>query len=454
MTIRLPALALSIMIVAGCAGGARPETAMTAMSSTGQSVALEQLTTAYDVGGVRVIQRSNHANDVVAVNLYLLGGTRQLTARTAGIEPLYLAASEFGTEHYPKAEARRARAHTGSRIVIEPGVDWTVFGFRGVKQDFDSTWAIFADRLMHPSLDASDVSLVRSQLVGEARARRNTPDELVQMLADSAAFSRHPYGLEPTGTEQSLAGLSADDLQRYVAGQLVTSRMLLVVVGDVPRPQVETLVAATLATLPKGTYAWTMPPVIQPAGTSLTIAHRMLPTNYILGYFNGPLATSADYPAFRVATALLSAQLNSVIREENSLSYAAYAPFLERAAPAGGLYVTTVAPDRVLPLMQTEVRRLQSDRDWLSAPALRQFVEQFITDYFAENETNAAQADFLARAQLYRGDYRTASRFMEDIRRVSPADVRRVSQQYMRNIQFAYLGDSTRIARAQIKGFE
>lgn len=427
---------------------------MTAVSSTGENTALENLTTEYDVGGVRVIQRTNHANDVVAVNVYLLGGTRQLTAKTAGIEPLYLAASEYGTERYPKAAARRARAHTGSHIVIEPGVDWTVFGFRGVKQDFDSTWAIFAERLMHPTLDASDVSLVRSQLVGEARARRNTPDALVQMLADSVAFSHHPYGLEPRGTEQSLASISAGDLERYAAEQLVTSRMLLVVVGDVPRAQVEALVGSTLAKLPRGTYTWTMPPAVPTEPTSLTIAQRKLPTNYILGYFNGPLATSADYPAFRVATALLSAQLNTVIREENSLSYAAYAPFLERAAPAGGLYVTTVAPDRVVPLMRAEVQRLQTNHEWLSAPALQQFVEQFITDYFAENETNAAQADFLARAQLYRGDYRTASRYMEDLRRVTPADVRRVSLRYMRDIHFAYLGDSTRITRSQIKGFD
>ena len=33
-------------------------------------------------------------------------------------------------------------------------------------------------------------------------------------------------------------------------------------------------------------------------------------------------------------------------------------------------------------------------------------VQQFITEYFLDNETSGAQADFLARAELYRGDYR------------------------------------------------
>src|SRR2546426_3868349 len=45
-------------------------------------------TTLFRSSGVRVIQRVNPATDVVAVRLYLLGGTRQLTERTAGIEAL------------------------------------------------------------------------------------------------------------------------------------------------------------------------------------------------------------------------------------------------------------------------------------------------------------------------------------------------------------------------------
>ena len=57
-------------------------------------------TTSFDAGGVRVIYRHATANNVVAANLYLLGGTRQLTPETAGIEALLLEASQRGTRHY------------------------------------------------------------------------------------------------------------------------------------------------------------------------------------------------------------------------------------------------------------------------------------------------------------------------------------------------------------------
>src|SRR3712207_9365111 len=64
--------------------------------------------------------------------------------------------------------------------------------------------------------------------------------------ADSLAFGGHPYALDPEGTDESLAALMVDQLRRYHAEQFVTSRMLLVVVGNVDRPTVERLVRGTL----------------------------------------------------------------------------------------------------------------------------------------------------------------------------------------------------------------
>ena len=67
------------------------------------ALAMTALTTSFDVSGVHVILRKNDANNVVAANLYLLGGARQVTEATAGIEPILLDVSERGTQKYPKA---------------------------------------------------------------------------------------------------------------------------------------------------------------------------------------------------------------------------------------------------------------------------------------------------------------------------------------------------------------
>jgi len=415
------------------------------------SVAADSTTTSFDVDGVRVIHRRVTANEVVAANLYLLGGTRQLTPDNAGIELMLLEASERGTRSYSKDALRAKMARLGSAIVIAPGVDWTMFGVRAITANFDSTWAVFADRVMAPRLDSNEVALVRTQFASAVRQRRDSPDALLDYLADSVAFAGHPYALSPAGTERSVAGITAADLRRYHDEQMVTSRMLLVVVGNVERPQIERLVRQTIARLPRGSYRWTPPPEPPKQRGGVVIEARSLPTNYIQGYYNGPPATSPDYQALRVASAVLGGRLFAEIRSRRNLSYAVSAPFVDRAVSAGGLYVTTVLPDTTLALMRQEIVDLQNGL--ITEEGLERLVQQFITEYFLDNETNSDQANFLARAQLYRGDYRTADRFVDELRRVTPKDVQRVARRYMREVSFAYIGDPAKVSPQVVERF-
>lgn len=416
------------------------------------ALALSTLTTSFDVGGIRVILRQSDANNVVAANLYLLGGARQVTAANAGIEALLLEVSDRGTRKYPRAVLRRKMSLLGSEISTAPSDDWTILGIRTTREVFDSTWSIFADRVMQPTLDPADIALIKAQFISAIRQRRDDPDALAEHLADSIAFAGHPYGIPIVGTEQSISSIDAKALRDYHVSQFVKSRMMLVVVGNIDRPHIERLVNATLAKLPQGSYTWTLPPRLPDRTTEVVIEQRDLPTNYILGYFSGPLANTEDYHALRIATSVLTGRMFSEIRTRRNLTYDVHAPFLDRAASAGGLYVSTVAPDTTLRLMHNAVREMQEGL--LDPEGLKRLEQQFITEYFLDNETNDEQANFLARAQLYRGDYRTAERFVEELRSVTPEAVRSVARKYMKGIRFAYVGDPRRLRREAIMRFE
>ena len=194
------------------------------------AVGLSTLTTSFDVSGIHVILRQSNANNVVAASLYLLGGARQVNPENAGIEPFLLEVSDRGTTKYPRATLRRKMSALGSDIVTEPSDDWTMFGIRTTTEVLDSTWAIFSSRLMEPTLDPADVTLLRSQFLSGIRQRRDDPDALAEFLADSIAFSGHPYGTPLTGTEASISAIDAKALKAYHDTQVVKSRMLLVVV--------------------------------------------------------------------------------------------------------------------------------------------------------------------------------------------------------------------------------
>ena len=67
------------------------------------ALALASLTTSFDVSGVHVILRQNNANNVVAANLYLLGGARRSRSATPG-SSRSCSSSERGT-----SDIRRTR---------------------------------------------------------------------------------------------------------------------------------------------------------------------------------------------------------------------------------------------------------------------------------------------------------------------------------------------------------
>jgi len=415
------------------------------------AVGTDSGTIAYNVDGIRVIHRFVGSGDIVVANLYLLGGVRQVNAANAGIELLLLEAGERGTRTYSRDRLRRSMAQLGTGITTQVGVDWSRIGLRATRETLDSTWNIMASRIAEPKFDETELGLIRSQLVAGVRQREDSPDSQVEFLADSFAFKGHPYELSPTGTVTSLSSITSQDLQRYQDTQIVKSRMLLVVVGNMDSAHVQRLVRGTLAKLPAGNYRWSLPDTLPRSRAGAITVDRSLPTNYILGLYPGPRADSPDYHALRIATAILSGQLFSEVRSRQNLTYAVDAPFIERAVAAGGLYVTTVSPDRTLEVMRRELLDLQTGT--VEPRGLERLILQFITQYFLDNESGAQQADFLARAELYYGDYKRADRFVDELRAITPTDIQRAAVRYMRDVRFVYIGDA-RQAQAALRWME
>ena len=72
----------------------------------------------------------------------------------------------------------------------------------------------------------------------------------------------------------------------------------------------------------------------------------------------------------------------------------------------------------------------------------------FLTQYYVGQETSGAQVGELARYELVGGGWRRSFEFLNGVRAVTPADVQRVSNKYMKNLRFVYIGNTTDINRA------
>ena len=233
---------------------------------------------------------------------------------------------------------------------------------------------------------------------------------------------------------------------------MVTSRMLLVVVGNIDRARLEPLVQQTLAQLPRGSYTGRRrdQPAIWDVRSSCATPRCRRTTSS--GYYAGPAARDPDYQALRIATAVLSGRFFTEIRSRRNLSYEVDAPFVERALVDRRRLRDDGRPEPdAARSCARRSTRLQAEL--IDPQGLERLVQQFITDYFLKNETNGDQATFLARAQIYHGDYRAANRFVDDLRQVRPEDVRRVARQYMHDFRFVYFGKPDALDRSILDRF-
>jgi zinc protease len=402
-------------------------------------------------GGITVILKPITGNDVVAARLYLRGGSPALTPATAGIERFIGAVATHGTAKYNKDEFARLATTTGTNIGSDVDWDLTVFTVQAVRQHWNEAWDLFTQATLHPTFPADEVEQVRGQIRDDLAQRRDDPDGMLHILADSLLHAGHSYAIDPSGTKEAIGGLTRDDLAQWHRRRFTKANLLLVVVGNVSRTDLDAKVAAAFNGLPATGGAAPAPARVAVAHPDLKAVQRDLPTNYILGSYMAPGPGDPMYAAIQVAVSVLSERLFEEVRTKRNLTYAVGAGVDYNIVNHGDLYVTAVQPDTTLKVMQTEVRKLQ--RELVPAARVAQTVNVFLTRFLMSQQTNMGQAANLGRWELIGGGWANARTYLDRVRAVTPADVQHAARSYMRSFSFAMLGDTTKVNRAFVTSF-
>jgi predicted Zn-dependent peptidase len=307
------------------------------------------------------------------------------------------------------------------------------------RPNFDRSWEIFTDVALRPAFTPEDVERVRNRIVLSISDDADTPDSYMQVLQARVAYAGHPYLNDPNGTAEAVSRLTVADLRTYHKQMMETSRLLLVVVGDLDPQLLRQRIAASFGKLPRGDYRPTPLPELSFPVSTVQVTARDLPTNYVQGVFAAPgLATPDIYP-MRVASSILQNRLFVEIRAKRNLSYAPESFLWSQGSNLGGISVSSTDANQSVRITLDEIARLQ--RESISQDELKGTVQQYLTRYYLGQETNAAQAGELAQSEILGGGWRNSTVFMEKVSAVTPADVQRVAQKYMHNIRFVVLGN-------------
>lgn len=397
------------------------------------------LVTEFDVNGLKVLVKRRAGSQTVVAGLFLRGGARNVTAQNAGIETLMLDASTEASASFPRERMRAELSRLGTSISYGINYDYSALTMGTTRINFDRSWEMFTDVALRPAFTPEDVGRVRNRLVISLSDDNDTPDSFLQVVQARVAYAGHPYLNNPQGTAESIGRVTIEDLRRFHKEVMQTSRLLLVVVGDLDAQQLRQRIAASFGKLPRGNYQPEPLPQLSFPSPSVEIVQRGLKTNYVQGTFAAPPLTAPDIHPMRIASSILRDRVFYEVRTRRNLSYAPDAFLASQGANVGGIYVTAVDTNQSIRVMLDEIARLQ--REPIEAQDIVSTVQQYLTKYYLSQETNAAQAGELAMYELIGGGWRNSLDFIERLRAVTPEDVQRVARTYMRNMRFVVIGD-------------
>jgi zinc protease len=292
-----------------------------------------------------------------------------------------------------------------------------------------------------PTIDA-EREIVKTEL----KEQEGSPFTQGLLRCLAVEFLKHPYAWTAAGNARDLDALTPDDLKKFYDAYYQPNNALLVVVGKVTAADVKTSAEKWFGPIPKAADpprpadAVPEPPqtarrrtLLEPGQVGLTLVGWHIPAakdkdiyplqiaSQVLGAGEGSrLKTRLKTPDPRTKKAIaLEAGMDTFIREHPGVAIAL------------GAYVDAAQGDPVEAAIFDEVARLAARGP--TADELRRAKSQAQSGFLFALENAQGLGEAIGRSWILTGDPGAFAREVEDIEKITAADVQRVVKQYLTN---------------------
>jgi predicted Zn-dependent peptidase len=345
-------------------------------------------------------------------------------------------ASHF-LEHllFKGTETRSARAiaeavdEFGGDINAFTTKEYTAFYLRVLSDALETGLDILSDIMWQPAFRPHEVEAERQVILEEILMHGDEPADLVHEVLADALWPGHPLGRDVLGTEESIEGLSRDDIAAFHAAHYRPDNMVLAAAGDLDPDALVAGIEARVRREPGAEYRFRPAPTEPPK--PLAVLTRATEQAHLTVGFVAFDRDDDDRYALTVLDQVLgggmSSRLFQEIREERGLAYSVYSyRSLFEATGALAVYAGT-APARapeVLGLINAEIDRMLdsgiTDRELaMTKSHLRGSMALALED-------SGARMSRLGRSQLVHGAVPPLEQVEERLSAVTRADVDRV----------------------------
>jgi zinc protease len=303
---------------------------------------------------------------------------------------------------------------------------------------------LFAEIVQMPSFPRERLEPVRSQMLVALKEEEDDAAEVARKLFYEVVFGSHPAHRPVEGTEATVRTLSRESLVRFHSRYYRPDNVTLVAVGDFRATQLlEQLTAAFRGWQVPGVLTRDpLPPIArQTDRRARYVTREKAQTQIVLGHL-GINRGNPDYVALRVMDTILgegvsggfTARIPYQLRDVQGLAYSVGSSISSSAAREPGVFIAALGTEpkqaqRAVAALVKEIVRIRATP--VTETELNEAVNYLASSYVFRFQTNDQLADYLQETSYYGLGANYRQRFVQDVRRVTRADVLRVARKYL-----------------------
>jgi len=405
-------------------------TALTLAAATAQATLPIQHWTSDS--GARVYFVESHGLPMLDVNVDFDAGGRRAPAAKAGLAGLTHTLIKAGSAAHSEEEISRRIADVGAQLGGDADRDRAGLSLRTLSSEKERTRAIatFAEVLQTPLFPEAAFAREKARLVDGVREEETKPEAIAGRALYRLMYAAHPYALAPT--PESVLRITREDVQGFYRENYVAGRAVVTIIGDADRVYAERIAEQLTAGLPRASGAPVrLPPVMQPPGRTLRIAHPASQSHILLG-LPAIARGDPDYFPLLVGNYALGgggfvSRLYHEVREKRGYAYSVYSYFqpLAQEGPFRiGLQTKKEQAEEALARVRIVLDEFLARGP--SAAEIKAAKQNLVGGFALRIDSNRKLLDHVAIIGYYQLPLSWLDDFPEQIEKVSAADVRAV----------------------------
>ncbi len=398
----------------------------------------------------------DHRLPAVHYRLLVKAGARDEPAAKAGEAALAAAVMRQGTATLSAQELSAKIDYVGGSLSIDADRDYTMAAAEVRTPDRDLALTLLADVAMRPAFAEEEVGRMRSQTQAAIRQSRDDPGTVADDHLVALIHGRHPYARAVAGDEQSVGGLTRDDLIAFHRTYWRPNNTVLAVAGDVTAAEV-------FAAAERAFGAWEpgdVPVPAEAAPAEMTASRvRLLDkpdlsqSQIRMGYVGPPRSTPDYFPLLLMNYVLggggFASRLVSEVRAKAGLTYDVDTRWNFGADRGTFAFSTFTKNESVKQALDLALEVISRFRDQGPTPDELAKAKAFYLGVFPFGfQTPGDVAEQWLRAGFYDLGDDYFDRYRERVRAVTAEDVRRVAGAYLRTApaNFVVVGRAETVA--------